>query len=137
MKVLIIGATGLLGSQAAWALHQKGHELRGLSLPPLPQMVAFPPGMEQAFGSYLDMDDKALLSLMAGCEGLVFAAGVDERVRVKAPCIYFFRKYNNLPLERILGLAKQAGVKHAVVLGSYFTHFNRAWPELELARHHP
>lgn len=137
MKVLIIGGSGLLGSQAAWELTSRGHEVRGLSLPPLPQGARFPEGMEHRFASYLDMTDAELSDCLSGCEGLVFAAGVDERVKVKPPVEAFYEKYNNAPLGRILRLARATGVRHAVVLGSYFTHFNRKWPALRLQEYHP
>ena len=34
-------------------------------------------------------------------------------------------------------LARDAGVTRGVVLGSYFAHFDRLWPELKLAERHP
>ncbi|MBE0600833.1 MAG: NAD(P)H-binding protein [Firmicutes bacterium] len=135
MKALIIGGTGLLGSQAARELLRRGHELTGLALPPA--MGDTPPEMRLSFGSYLDMADDALLALLRGCDGLVFAAGVDERVEGPPPIYDFFRKYNIIPLERILRLAKQAGVRRAVICGSYFSYFDKIWPELELSKWHP
>ena len=137
MKVLIIGGSGLLGSEAAWALSNKGHQVIGLSLPPLPQDAAFPSSMVHHFGSYLDLSDEELTALLVGCEGLVFATGVDERVKTVPPVLDFYRKYNNEPLKRILPLAKAAGVRHVVVLGSYFSHFNRVWPRHNLEQNHP
>ncbi len=136
MNVLIIGATGLLGSQCAQELVRRGHTVRGLALPPVPAGAAMP-DMDLRFGSYLDMTDAELTALMTGCEGLVFAAGVDERLEAKPPIYDFFVKYNNTPLQRLLPLAKAAGVRHAVVCGSYFTHFDMARPDWELARWHP
>lgn len=134
MTVLIIGATGLLGSQCAQELVARGHTVRGLALPPAPEGALLPP-MELTFGSYLDMTDGELSALMAGCEGLVFAAGVDERLEGKPPIYDFFVKYNNTPLRRLLAVAKATGVKHVVVCGSYFTHFAATRPEWDLARH--
>ncbi len=135
MKVLIIGGTGLLGSQAARELIGRGHTVTGLALPPA--MDDTPPEMTLQFGSYLDMTDDAMLALLNGCEGLVFAAGVDERVEGPPPIYDFFKKYNITPLERILRLAKQAGVQRAVICGSYFSYFDKHWPELALQKWHP
>lgn len=137
MRILIIGGSGLLGSSAAFELFKKGHSIRSLSLPPLPPGAAFPDKMEHIFGDYTRMTDAELLSALAGCDGLVFAAGVDERVHTRPPVLRFYRKYNNIPLERILALAKSAGLSRAVVLGSYFCHFNRADPGLRLEEWHP
>ena len=36
MKVFMIGATGLLGSEAAKELIKKGHQVSSISLPPIP-----------------------------------------------------------------------------------------------------
>jgi dihydroflavonol-4-reductase len=135
MKILIIGGTGLLGGQAARELIARGHSVAGLALPPV--MGDTPPEMKLAFGSYLDMTDKELSALLEGCEGLVFAAGVDERVEGPPPIYDLFRRFNITPLERILRLAKQKGVRHAVICGSYFSYFDKLWPELELSKWHP
>lgn len=137
VKVLIVGGTGLLGSEGARVLCARGHEVVSLALPGLPEGFEAPPGMQLHFGSYLDMADEALLDLMAGCEGFVFAAGVDERVEVPKPAYQTYHRFNIAPLERLLRLAKQAGIRHAVVLGSYFSHFARLHPDWQLTRWHP
>ncbi len=40
-------------------------------------------------------------------------------------------------MERLLRLAKESGVKHAVIAGSYFSYFAKKYPEMELTRWHP
>ena len=60
---------------------------------------------------------------MKGCEGFVFAAGIDERVEGPAPIYELFKKYNITPLERFLRIAKDCGVKHVAICGSYFSYF--------------
>ncbi len=137
MKVLIIGGTGLLGSEGARALISRGHQVKTLALPPLPQGAPLPEEMEVTFGNFIQMPDEELLSHLKGCDGLVFAAGVDERLEGPPPIKAMFDRFNNLPLERLLSLAKSAGLRHAVICGSYFSHFAGAWPELKLAERHP
>ncbi len=83
------------------------------------------------------MADQEILCLMAGCQGAVFAAGVDDRVTPMAPAYPFFYRMNVLAAERFFRLAVQAGVTRGVLLSSYFSHFDRVWPELQLAQHHP
>jgi nucleoside-diphosphate-sugar epimerase len=83
------------------------------------------------------MMDEEIKEHFAGCEGFVFAAGVDERVEGPAPIYNLFKKYNIDPVKRLLRLAKEAGVKHVVILGSYFSYFNKAWPSKKLAQWHP
>lgn len=137
MRVFLIGGTGLLGSEAARELIRRGHEVISMALPPVPVGADLPKEMVIEFGNYMELDDNALLSYMKGCEGLVYAAGVDERVEGPPPIYDMFMKYNITPLERLLRLAKQAGVKHVAVCGSYFSYFAKIWPEKELTKWHP
>ncbi len=137
MKVFMVGGTGLLGSEAAKELIRLGHEVSSIALPPLPTGAQLPPEMKLEFGNYLELSDDDVRRHMASCEGFVFAAGVDERVEGPPPIYDMFRKFNIDPLERLLRLAKESGVKHAVLCGSYFAYFDRVWPELDLAKHHP
>ncbi|MDD3349169.1 MAG: nucleoside-diphosphate sugar epimerase, partial [Bacilli bacterium] len=94
MKVFIIGGTGLLGSQAVEELIKRGHSVSSISLPPLPEGAGLPKDAKVSLGNYMEMSDEALLSYFDGCEGFIFAAGVDERIE-RPPSIYqFFKKYN-------------------------------------------
>ena len=67
----------------------------------------------------------------------MFAAGVDERVERPAPIYNLYKKYNIDPINRLLKLAKECGVKHVSICGSYFPYFAKAMPELELTKWHP
>lgn len=137
MKVFLIGGTGLLGSEAARELIERGHEVTSIALPPLPEGCKLPEKMKIEFGNYLEMSDEEIKKHLEGCEGFVFAAGVDERVEGPAPIYELYRKYNIDPVKRLLSIAKDAGVKHSVILGSYFSYFAKIWPEKELTRWHP
>ncbi len=137
MKVLMIGGTGLLGSQAARELIARGHSVHSIALPPLPEGALLPPSMTLTLKNSNEMSDDELKALFAGMDGFIFAAGVDERVEGPAPIYDFFKKYNITPLERLLRLAKESGVKHAVIAGSYFSYFARKWPDMDLTRWHP
>lgn len=137
MKIFMIGGTGLLGSEAARELINRGHEVSSIALPPIPTGAVLPEKMTIELGNYLDMTDDEIRAHFAGCEGFVFAAGVDERVEGPAPIYDMFKKYNIDPLKRILAIAKESGAKHAVILGSYFSYFDKLWPELELSKWHP
>ena len=93
--------------------------------------------MKIDFGNFMELADEELEKFLKGYDALVFAAGIDERVEGPAPVYEMFKKFNITPLERLLRLAKANGVKHAVILGSYFSYFARIWPEKELTRWHP
>lgn len=137
MKIFIIGGTGLLGSEAAKELIKRGHKVTSIALPPIPTGAGLPPEMELEFGNYMEMTDEELKKHFKGCEGFIFAAGVDERIEGPAPIYDMFKKFNITPLERLLRIAKESGVKHAVVCGSYFSYFDKLWPEKELYKWHP
>lgn len=137
MKVFMIGGTGLLGSEAARELIARGHEVTSIALPPIPEGAQLPPEMKIEFGNYMELSDDELRTYFDGCEGFVFAAGIDERVEGPAPIYDLFAKYNIDPLRRILKIAKDSGVKHSVIYGSYFAYFEKVRPQDELARWHP
>lgn len=137
MKIFMIGGTGLIGSAAARELIARGHEVVSLALPPLPEGASFPEQMKIVPGNYLSMSDDEFRRLFEGCEGFVFAAGVDERVEAGPPVYELYRKYNIEPVNRLLRLAVECGVKHAAVCGSYFSYFAESRPEMNLEADHP
>ncbi len=137
MKVFMIGGTGLLGSETARVLIERGHEVTSVALPPLPQGASLPPEMKIEYGNYMEMTDEQIRAYMTGCDGFVFAAGVDERVEGPAPIYELFKKYNIDPLARLLKIAKECGVKHVSICGSYFAYFAKTMKDKELTRWHP
>lgn len=129
MKVFMVGATGLLGSEAASYLIANGHEVKTISLPPVPQGAHISEKMEIIFGDINKQSDKELEQLLKGADVFIFAAGIDERVECHAPVMESYRKYNIAPLERIFPICKKVGIKRAVVLGSYFSYLTKRHPE--------
>lgn len=129
MNVFMIGGTGLLGCEAAIQLIKKGHKVTSVALPPLPQGAPIPEEMEIIFKNINEMSDEEVLEMLKGQDVFIFAAGVDERVEFKAPVYDSYYKFNIAPLERIFPLCKKAGVKRAVVLGSYFSYLAKEMPE--------
>ncbi|MFA5481372.1 MAG: NAD-dependent epimerase/dehydratase family protein, partial [Bacilli bacterium] len=137
MKVFIVGGTGLIGSEAARELIKRGHQVTSIALPPIPQGANLPKEMKITFGNYMSMSDEEIRQHLKGMDALVFAAGVDERIEGPSPIYEIFKKYNIDGLERLIRIAKEVGVKHVSICGSYFSHFAKKWPALELTRHHP
>ncbi len=137
MNVFMVGGTGLLGCAAAQIFIDRGHTVKSVALPPVPEGAPIPKEMELVFGSYLDLSDDEIKGMMSGCDCFVFAAGVDERVEFPAPVYEAYEKYNIEPVKRLIGLAKEAGIKHSVVLGSYFSYFAKEFPEMGLYNKHP
>lgn len=137
MKVFMIGGTGLLGAEAATQFIAKGHSVKSMALPPVPQGADIPKEMEIVFGNYLTMSDEEIKEMMAGCDCFVFAAGVDERVEFPAPVYAAYEKFNINPVKRLIPLAKEVGIKKTVVLGSYFAYFAKKYPDMKLTEKHP
>ncbi len=108
-----------------------------LARPPLPSQDLLPPGVPLALADLDSMPDEELARLLQGKDGLIFAAGVDDRVVPRRPAYPFFYQGNVAATERLMRLAAQAGLKRAVVFSSYFLEFERRWPELRLAERHP
>ncbi len=135
MKVFIVGGTGLIGFEASRELLRRGHQVASVSSR-VPSF-SLPDGMTNAVVDFNKLGDDELLALLNGCEGVVFAAGVDERVSGPAPILDLYTRLNVLPLQRLLSLARANGIRHAVVCGSYFTHFNDSMPNLRLSQVHP
>lgn len=129
MNVFMIGGTGLLGCEAAKQLIAHGHKVRSAALPPLPEGAPIPEEMELIFGDINKKSDEEVLAMLEGCDVFIFAAGVDERVEFPAPVYDYYYKFNIAPLERLFPLCKKAGVKKAVVLGSYFSYLAKIRPE--------
>ncbi len=137
MNIFMIGGTGLLGCAAAQIFIDRGHKVKSIALPPIPEGAPIPEEMDLEFGSYIDLSDDEIKRMMAGSDCFVFAAGVDERVEFPAPVYDAYKKFNIDPVKRLIGLAKQVGIKHSVILGSYFSYFAKEFPEMELCAKHP
>jgi dihydroflavonol-4-reductase len=135
--VIVVGGTGFLGYHAVNELSAKGWIVTALGLPYTSNTNLFSSSVKVVLLDLAETSDTDLAAVLQGNEALVFAAGVDDRITPKKPAYPYFQKSNVESCLRVLRLAKLAGIQRAVVLGSYFAHFNRTWPELKLAVHHP
>jgi dihydroflavonol-4-reductase len=133
---LVVGGTGFLGYHAVLELRRRGHEVGVLALPPLPAGL-LPPKVKVTLADLNELDDAAVSEMLSGFDGVVYAAGVDERTVPPEPAREFFLRGNVVPTERFIRLARKAGVERGVVLGSYFAYFDRIWPERRLSEKHP
>jgi dihydroflavonol-4-reductase len=136
-RVIVIGGTGFLGYHAIQEFLRKGWDVTAVGLPPAPPAGLYPASVKMVIQNIDDASETDLLANLHGHDDLVFAAGLDDRLTPRKPAYPIFHHANVEACVRILRLAQQAGVKRAVVLGSYFAHFNRIWPELKLAERHP
>lgn len=135
-RILVIGGTGLLGYATIQELLRRGDEVVSVALPPMPVDDLFDRldgHVENHLHDIGQLSDAEMLELLAGCSGVVYAIGADERVTPPAPAARFFYEQNVLPTQRVARLAREAGVRSFVVFGSYFAHFAETMPELGLA----
>ena len=137
MKVFMIGGTGLLGCEAARIFIERGHEVTSVALPPLPVGAPIPEEMKLEMCNIYSKSDDEIREMLKGNDCFVFAAGVDERAEFPAPVYDAYKKYNIDPINRLLPLCKEVGIKKAVILGSYFTYLHKERPDLKLTEKHP
>ncbi len=149
-KVFICGGTGFLGFYSAKEFLRQGVEVSVLALPneiTLSQSW-WPSEIKVNYGKLFDFkNDNAtdlltkdqLVEYFKGNDVLVYAVGPDDRMHT-TPGVSgydFFHKYLVDKVIPVFEAAKEAGVKKAVLLNSYFAYFNRIWPEKHLADRHP
>ena len=137
MNIFIAGGTGLIGAKAAELLIHHGHEVSSIALPPLPINAGIPKEMKLILGNYMELNELELKTLFSGIDVFIFASGVDERVEFNHPVYESYKKYNIDPLQKMLFAANEAGVKKAIVLGSYFSYFAQTWKDLHVYETHP
>lgn len=125
MKVLVVGGTGALGGHCAVHLAAKGHEVTigarksADSATPMAQM----PFLQ---GDYVAGDYTS--DRLAGFDWVVFAAGNDPRhVPADADFAEFLIRANHEAVPAFFAACREAGVKRAVQLGSYY---HQAAPQL-------
>lgn len=111
MKVLVTGATGLVGSAIVRELAERGHAVRALARPAsdLSNVAALP--VEVVRGDVLDVG--SVRSAMEGCDAVVHAAGV---ARIGEPPDVL--AVNVRGVEVVLGAALAAGVARAALTSS-------------------
>lgn len=125
MKILVVGGTGALGGHAALHLASKGHDVtiggRNPANPATP-MAALP----FLQGDFIAGDYTP--ERLAGFDWVVFAAGNDPRhVPADADFFDFLYQANHVAVPAFFAACREAGVKRAVQLGSYY---HQASPEL-------
>lgn len=117
MKVLVVGGTGLLGGHAALYLRDQGMDitLASRSAPQTPVLREFPFIALDYTRSDLDV------SALGGFDALLFCAGHDIR-HVDPACELDrqWHEHNTVAIPRFFAAARDAGVRRAVMLGSFY-----------------
>jgi nucleoside-diphosphate-sugar epimerase len=160
MRVVVLGADGLLGRSVAADLAGRGHEVIGVrphgglsdSLAAMPTPTAYgrtgsdlppaPPvpvaGLTRSIAmDVVDATETDLDAIVHGADAVVHALAVDD---APSPAAATGPRYQRLlvgPTVRITRAAIRQGVGHVVVLGSAYATFDRMHPQWHLAQRHP
>jgi len=160
MRVVVLGADGLLGRSVCAEMSGRGHEVIGVrphgglsdALRPMPTSTTYGRSTQDLPGSgevpvagaarlvpldIVDATDTTLDAALHGAGVVVHALAVDDReARPMSPTAHYQRLLIG-PTVRILRAAIRQNVGHVVILGSAYATFDRMHPEWGLARHHP
>lgn len=126
--VVIRGGTGLLGQHTAAELARHGTRVTAVARHEPPAAAR----RENVCFRLADVDalaDGDLAALLAGHQGLVYALGPDDRSALPRPAAAHLQRMLVERTERVMRVARGAGVRRAVVFGSYFTAWARTHPD--------
>lgn len=118
MKILVVGGTGALGGHAAIHLAGKGHNVTVAGRKPADPAT---PMAKMPFlsGDYIAGDYTP--ERLRGYDRVVFAAGNDPRhVPPESDFTEFLYRANHVAVPAFFAACREAGVKRAVQLGSYY-----------------
>lgn len=117
MKILIVGGSGLTGAHAALHLRHLGHDvtLAARARPAVDCLRDLP---------FETIDYQAPdfpVERLRGYASLLFAAGADpRRLPPGETAEAFYTRVNSEAIPRFFALARDAGVRRAVLIGSYY-----------------
>jgi len=118
MKIIVIGGTGMIGGHAALRLRSLGHEVSIAARKPAAEgsaLTGFP------FHRLDYVEDEPDGQLLSGFDVVVFAAGNDVRhLPPDSNEVAHWQRANSLGVPRFLAAAKAAGVRHAILIGSFY-----------------
>lgn len=125
MMIMVAGGSGLLGHHVVQQARSRGHKVAVMAR-------TRRPGVDHAV-DLTTVTQASLAELLVGYDAVVFAGGVldegSESVEDRLRSGYVD------PAVTLVRAARSAGCTRAVLLGSYYVHFQRTHPEWRLARH--
>ncbi len=142
-KAFVVGGAGFIGGHITMKLLSKGVDVSILTLPSdkIDAKTFAKVKVHQA--DFDKLSDAKLKNMLVGHDALVYAAGKDDRSLPPADVKAFDYYYQSLVTRagRVVKIAKQAKIKKVIILGSYFSYFDRIGLDdlkpLELSEHHP
>ncbi|GAA2365645.1 hypothetical protein Cme02nite_31190 [Catellatospora methionotrophica] len=128
MRILVVGGTGLIGAHVVDVLGERGHAATTMAR-------SAGPGVDHVLDLGAASVDE-LRSLLAGHDGVVYAARSDEQRPLPKPIHPAFRRDMVDPVVRLFTAARAEGLTRGVIMGSYYTYFDRLHPEWRLPQRH-
>ncbi|MBG6104441.1 NAD-dependent epimerase/dehydratase family protein [Micromonospora vinacea] len=128
MRILVVGGSGLIGAHVVDVLRERGHAATTVAR-------TAQPGIDHL----LDVGSASieqLRPLLAGNDGVVYATRTEEQRPLPKPIYPEFRRDNVDPVVRLFTAARLEGLTRGVVMGSYYTYFDRLHPQWRLAERH-
>ena len=136
MRVLVIGGTGFIGYHVVNCLLAAGMDVYVLCRNTGAVASLFPAAVTGVQGDINSLAVADYQRLLAGMDGVVFAAGADERSKVEGDAEAFFLRANVWPCEQLFAAVAQSTVRRAVLLGSVFAWLDAQQPALGLSQQH-
>ncbi len=136
-KLLVLGGTGFIGYHIVNALLADQCDVTVLCRNTDTAEHLFGGRVTAISADIHELHSADYVSLLANMDGVVFAAGVDERSEIQGEVDDFYYRNNIWPCEQLFSAIPLTGVKHAVLLNSIFAWLDAQHPQLELAKNHP
>ncbi|WLS43907.1 NAD(P)H-binding protein [Micromonospora profundi] len=128
VRILVVGGSGLIGAHVVEVLRERGHAATTVAR-------TARPGVDHLVDvDAASVDD--LRPLLADHDGVVYATRTDEQRPLPKPIYPQFRHDNVEPVVRLFTAARLEGLSRGVVMGSYYTCFDRLHPQWRLAERH-
>jgi nucleoside-diphosphate-sugar epimerase len=128
VRILVVGGSGLIGAHVVDVLRERGHGVTTAAR-------TARPGVDHAL-DLTSASTEDLRPLLAGHDGVVYATRTDEQRPVPKPIYPQFRRDIVEPVVRLFTAARDEGLSRGVVMGSYYTYFDRLHPQWRLGDRH-
>ena len=128
MRILVVGGSGLIGVHVREALQERGHAVTGVART-----------ARAGVDHLLDVKTASveeMRQLLAGHDGVVFATRAEEQRPLRKPIYPVFRRDIVDSVARLFTAARREGLTRGVIVGSYYTYFDRLHPQWRLAERH-
>ncbi|SNT37052.1 Nucleoside-diphosphate-sugar epimerase [Asanoa hainanensis] len=128
MRILVVGGSGLVGVHVTEVLRGRGHQVATAA-----RTAA--PGIDHLLDVKSATPDE-LRRLLAGHDGVVYATRTDEQRGLPKPIYPAFRHDLVDPVVRLFTAARAERLTRGVVMGSYYTYYDRLHPQWRLPERH-